>query len=162
MPALQSLTSTVLQLHPVHGLQLQLIQQATGKPCHGRLTASSKRSKVGRLKVEQQLYRLLPDGGIEVFAMPDNLGDDARALVETSIASSKLAAMKEAAAAAAAATGQQGSAVGLQRQVGQQQQHQQQQAEDTKTAAVSAGGLEQKLDSSMRLEISEQVRHGVA
>eukprot|EP00878_Enallax_costatus_P015900 GHUV01016668.1.p1 GENE.GHUV01016668.1~~GHUV01016668.1.p1 ORF type:complete len:406 (+),score=104.06 GHUV01016668.1:266-1483(+) len=156
MSALQSLTSTVLQLHPVQGLQLQLIQQATGKPCHGRLTASSKRSKVGRLKVEQQLYRLLPDGGVEVFAMPENIGLDARALVETSLANSKLAEMMDAVAVAA---GQPGSVGGSQLQTGQQQ------AEGTGAVAAAAeagagagGDLAKKLGSSMRLEMSEQER----
>lgn len=155
MSALQSLASSVLQLHPVEGLQLQLITQATGKPCHGQLTVSSKRLKVGRLRVEQQLYRLLNDGAVEVFAPPEGKGSDARSLVETSLATSKLLQMQSGAAAAA----QQGTAAGL--QPGAQQQQQQQSGSSVAAAAAgdAAGGedLAKKLGSSMRLEMSEQV-----
>lgn len=143
LSALQLLTNTVLQLQPVQGLQLQLITQTTGKPCHGQMTANSKRSKVGRLKVEQQLYRLLPDGGIEVFAFPEGLGADARALVETSLATSKLAAMQAAVAAAPAVQ----PSSGIQQQLPQQG-----------PGAAAGEDLAKKLGSSMRLDVSEQVR----
>jgi hypothetical protein len=145
MSALQSLSSMVLQLHPLQGLQQELLSKATGRSCHGQLTASSKRARVGRLKVEQQLYALLPDAGIEVFAAPEGAAVDARLLVETALVQQKL------------------------QQKQQQQKQQQQPAEATAQAAPAAaaaavgavGGsgdeLSQKISSSMRLEVSEQV-----
>eukprot|EP00879_Flechtneria_rotunda_P009501 GHRR01009945.1.p1 GENE.GHRR01009945.1~~GHRR01009945.1.p1 ORF type:complete len:258 (+),score=87.72 GHRR01009945.1:1676-2449(+) len=139
LAALFSLSNTVLQLHSVHGLQFNFITQATGKPCHGQLVVSSKRSKLGRLKVDQQLYTLQQHGGVEVHAAPDGLVVDARALVETAI-------------------GKQ-----LQRQqLHEQHQNQQDYAVAAAAAPGGAGGaaedLSKKLGSSMRLEVSDQER----
>jgi hypothetical protein len=85
MAALQTLSTAVLQLQPVRGLQQQLIAQATSKPCHGALSSSMKRSKQGRLKVDEQLFTLLPAGGVEVYAAPQGVVLDAQALVATSL-----------------------------------------------------------------------------
>jgi hypothetical protein len=145
MSALQSLSSMVLQLHPLQGLQQELLNKAVGRTCHGQITASSKRARVGRLKVEQQLYALLPGGGVEVFAAPEGAAVDARLLVKTSLVQQQL-------------------------QQKQQQQQKQQlseasvQAAPAAAAAVAVGAaggagdeLSQKISSSMRLEVSEQV-----
>ncbi|WIA16289.1 hypothetical protein OEZ85_012992 [Tetradesmus obliquus] len=150
MSALQTLSSMVLQLHPLQGLQQELITKATGHSCHGQITASSKRARVGRLKVEQQLYSLLPDGGVQVFAAPEGAAVDAKLLVESSLVQQQ------------------------QQQWQQKQQQRQQQAGDAVQAAPAAGGavaaaagaaaaaagdeLAQKISSSMRLEVSEQER----
>jgi hypothetical protein len=151
MSALQSLSSMVLQLHPLQGLQQELVSKATGRSCHGQLTASSKRARVGRLKVEQQLYALLPDGDVEVFAAPEGAAVDARLLVETSLVQQQ-----------------------LQQKQQQQQQQQKQQpgggsaqaAAPAAAAAAAAAGagdeLSQKISSSMRLEVSEQVGQSIA
>jgi hypothetical protein len=145
MSALQSLSSMVLQLHPLQGLQQELVSKATGRSCHGQLTASSKRARVGRLKVEQQLYALLPDGGVEVFAAPEGAAVDARLLVETSLVQQQLHQKQQ--------------------QKQQKQQHGEgsaQAAAPAAAAAAAAAGagdeLSQKISSSMRLEVSEQVR----
>jgi hypothetical protein len=150
MSALQTLSSMVLQLHPLQGLQQELITKATGHSCHGQITASSKRARVGRLKVEQQLYALLPDGGVQVFAAPEGAAVDAKLLVESSLVQQQQ----------------------QQQQRQQKQQQRQQQAGDAVQAAPAAGGavataagaaaaagdeLAQKISRSMRLEVSEQV-----
>jgi hypothetical protein len=139
----------VLQLHPLQGLQQELITKATGRVCHGQITASSKRARVGRLRVEQQLYALLPDGGVEVFAAPEGAAVDAKVLVESSLVQQQ-----------------------VQQQQKQRQQQQQQQAGEAAQAVPSAGTavaaaagaaaaagdeLAVKISSSMRLEVSEQV-----
>lgn len=95
MAALQALSTAVLQLEPVQGLQQQLVAQATGRPCHGQLTASIKRQKLGRLRVEQLLYTLLPAGGLDVYAAPAGVVLDAQALVQTALVGSALAARQQ-------------------------------------------------------------------
>jgi hypothetical protein len=145
MCALQSLCTASLQLQPVPGLQQQLISQATGHSCHGQLTFISRRAKLGRLRVDQQLCRLLPDGGVHTFAAPQGVVLDARSLVQSALGQQV----------------QQGQGA----QAGNQQQQQQGQVAKQEAAAAAAGSSEgvgvqlaQKLSTSMRLDISEQVR----
>lgn len=129
------------------GLQQQLISQATGHSCHGQLTFSSRRAKLGRLRVDQQLYRLLPSGVVTVFAAPQGVVLDARTLVQSALSVHQLQQLQagkqqrskqDASAAAAAATGGGAGAGG--------------EGQD------SEGQLAKKMSSSMRLEVSEQVR----
>lgn len=156
LAALQCLSTASLQLQAVPGLQQQLISQATGHSCHGQLTFSSRRSKLGRLRVDQQLYRLLPAGGVEVFAAPQGVVLDARTLVQSALTSQKQQQQLQQLHAAGKP---------------QQQQSQQQQQQSTAAAEAVPGGdavadgvqlATQKLSSSMRLEISEQVRTATA
>lgn len=128
------------------GLQQQLISQATGHSCHGQLTFSSRRAKLGRLRVDQQLYRLLPSGGVACFAAPQGVALDARTLVQSALSVHQLQQLQAgkqgskegvlAAAAAAAAGG--GAGVGGE--------------------GDSEGQVAKKMSRSMRLEVSEQVR----
>jgi hypothetical protein len=130
----------------VPGLQQQLISQATGHSCHGQLTFSSRRVKLGRLRVDQQLYRLLPSGGVAVFAAPQGVVLDAQTLVQSALSvqqlqqrqAGKQGGQQEAPAAAAA-----GAAAGAGAGVGGE--------------GDSEGQLAKKMSSSMRLEVSEQV-----
>jgi len=146
MAALQSLSTATLQLQSVPGLQQQLISQATGRSCHGQLTFSSKRAKLGRLRVDQQLFSLQPSGGVEVFAAPQGVVLDARLLVQTALNQQQQQHLQQLQQAKAGT---------------QQQQQQQQQQESVGGGAdvvpAAEGHLAQRLSSSMRLEISEQV-----
>ncbi|KAF8065616.1 ELP5 [Scenedesmus sp. PABB004] len=142
LAALTSLASTTLALAPMGGLQELVAKAADKRPCHGRLTASTRRARVGRLRVEAQLFRLLPGGGVEAFAAPDGALLDARQLVETTLAAGQLAAVREAAAATAAAQRQQtpgGAAAAA-------------------AHGTAAAELAKQLGGSMRLDVSAQER----
>lgn len=166
MAALQSLSTATLQLEPVLGLQRQLIEQATGKPCHGQLTCSMKRQRLGRLRVDQQLYTLLPCGGVDVYAAPQGLALDAKVIVQTALSTSsslpgaQQQQLQQQAAAAGGGAGGAGAAAATPAMG----------AGDAgapaavAAAAVAAGAeppllevaLAQKLSSSMRLGMSDQ------
>lgn len=145
LAALQCLSTASLQLQSVPGLQQQLISQTTGHSCHGQLTFSSRRAKLGRLRVDQQLYRLLPSGGVTCFAAPQGVALDARTLVQSALnvrqlqqlQAGKQGSKQDASAAAAPAAGGGAGAGG---------------------EGDSEGQLAKKMSSSMRLEVSEQVR----
>lgn len=161
--AVQAFCSTTLQLQPLSDLQKHLINTATGRACHGQLAASSKRLRVGRLKVQQQLYALLPGGGVDVFAAPDEIMMTPQMLVQTGLVTQP----PQAAATAGASSGLPGSravpASTVSRMAGgtraPQQQLQQQAATGgaVEVAQDAEDGMFKKFASSMRLEMSAQV-----
>ena len=144
LSALQSLSTASLELQAVPPLQQQLISQATGNSCHGQLTFSSKRARLGRLRVDQQLFRLLPSGGVEVFAAPQGVVLDARTLVQSALGQQQQQQQVQTAGA------------------GDKQQQLQQQDGPGGSAggagAAADGQMGKMLASSMRLDVSEQVR----
>jgi len=161
--AVQAFCSTTLQLQDLSDLQQQLVSTATGKLCHGQLTASSKRLRLGRLKVQQQLYTALPDGGLDVFAAPDGLILTPQLLVQTTLSDQQLqpnaapvgprSGLLSSGVLPASTVSSEAGGLGAQQM--------QQQAPAGSTAEVgqqqSEDGLFRKFASSMRLEMSAQV-----
>jgi hypothetical protein len=145
LAALRTLSGMTLRLAPLPPLRRQLAASAAARPVHGALMSSTRRLRAGRLCAEQQLYELLPDGRVAVFALPPGTSLDARSLVESALQVQQVQLPASKGEGGAAATLLPPHTVPPDAGVGKNQ------------SPDDAAELARRFGGSMRLEISEQV-----